>query len=122
MATEDSPLIGALLRGSDITAHYSIRDFEYLIHHIEINRGQEQAHHCRLYDHIGNMFVQGHLVVKDGSVKLNGKKVSEGMFHILIGLEPTQEVSWSDQEAEESGINPKGMHDGMTLKEKAKVW
>ena len=45
------------------------------------------------------MFVLGHLTIKDGTIRLNGKKITEGEFHILIGLEPTQEVCWTEQEA-----------------------
>ena len=100
-----------------------LKDFEYLLHHIEIDdKGKEEIHHCYVYDHIANMFEQEHLLVKDGKVYLNGKQIKEGVFHVIKGLEPTQETSWSDKEAEEHGIKPKAMKEGMNVKEKAKEW
>jgi len=89
----------------------ALEEWEYLIHHIEITDGsKEEVHHCRILDHIANMFVIKHLVV--------GKKV----YHIIEGLEPTQEVVWSDTDAKDNNIKPKKMKDGMTLKQKAKIW
>ena len=41
---------------------------------------------------------------------------------MIKGLEGTQEVVWSDKEAEENKIKPKEMKSGMTLKEKSKEW
>ncbi|MBA7496407.1 hypothetical protein ES702_07015 [subsurface metagenome] len=101
----------------------SFEDFEYLLHHIHIGeKGKEEIHHCLLYDHIANMFQQVHLLVKDGKVYIDGKLIKEGIFHIIKGLEPTQEVTWSDMEARENKIKPKNMRAGMTLKEKSKEW
>lgn len=101
----------------------AIEDYEYLLHHIEINdNGEEKIHHCLIYDHIANMFEQAHLFIKDGKVYLDGKEIKEGVFHVIKGLERTQEVVWSDEEAEENEIKPKEMKSGMTLKEKAKEW
>lgn len=100
----------------------TIKDFEYLIHHIDRKHGKEVVHHCRLYDHIGNMFIQDHLIIKNNIARLNNKKLSDGTFHVITGLEPIQEVCWSDSEAEVAGIKPKMMIDGMTKKDKAKVW
>lgn len=97
-------------------------DWEYLIHHIEDENGEEVLHHCFLYDHIANMFEQAHLFVDNGKVYLDGKLIKEGLFHIIKGLEPTQEVVWSNEEALENGITPKKMKAGMTLKQKAKEW
>lgn len=100
-----------------------IEDFEYLLHHVEVDdNGEEEIHHCFVYDHIGNLFKQAHLFIKDGKVYLNDEEVKEGLFHVIKGLEPTQEVVWSDEEAKENDIKPKGMRSGMTLKEKAKEW
>lgn len=99
-----------------------LKDFEYLIHHIETKGGKEEVHHCFLYDHIANLFVQGHLEVKAGKAFLNGKAVKDDTFHVIIGLEKTQEVAYSNKEAEEAKIKPKGLRSGMTLKQKAKIW
>lgn len=100
-----------------------IEDYEYLIHHIEVDeQGEETIHHCLLYDHLANMFTQAHLWIEDGKIYLDGKQVKEGVFHVIVGLELTQEVVWSDQEAEEKGIRPKQMVPGMTAKQKAKEW
>lgn len=100
-----------------------IEDFEYLLHHIEVDRdGKETTHHCLVYDHIGNMFLQGHLIVKDGHIHIDGKEIKNGSFHIIVGLEPTQEVTWSDEEARRAGIDQKPMHDGLTRRQKSAVW
>lgn len=97
-------------------------DFEYLLHHIHIEDGKEEIHHCFLYDHIANLFEQAHLAVKKGAVYLEGKKIQDGIFHVVKGLESTQEASWSDAEAEKNKIKPKAMKKGMGLREKAKEW
>jgi len=103
--------------------HQQLKDFEYLIHHIAVNdQGKEEVHHCYLYDHIANLFEQGHLIVKDNKITLNGKIIKDGTYHILVGLEPTQEVSYSDASAEKAGIRPKRLVSGMTAKQKAKEW
>lgn len=99
-----------------------LEDFEYLIHHIETKGGKEEVHHCFLYDHIANLFEQAHLVIKDGKASLNGKAVKDATFHVIIGLEKTQEVAWTDKEAKEAKIKPKRMRAGMSLKRKAKEW
>lgn len=101
----------------------TLEDYEYLLHHMHFdNKGKEIIHHCLIYDHIANMFEQVHLVIKNGNVYLDGKKVKEGIFHVIKGLESTQEVVWSDQESTENKIRPKKMRAGMTLKEKSKEW
>lgn len=101
----------------------AMEDYEYLLHHIHINEdGKEEVHHCLIYDHIANMFEQIHLLIKDGKIYLDDKEIKEGLFHVMKGLEPKQEVVWSDEEAEENKIKPKKMITGMTLKEKAKEW
>ena len=99
-----------------------IEDFEYLLHHIESEDGKEKIHHCLVFDHLGNMFEQEHLWIEKGKVYLGKKQIKEGIFHVIKGLEPTQEVAWSDEEAEDAGIKPKKMRSGMTLKDKSKVW
>lgn len=99
-----------------------LKDFEYLIHHIETKDGKEEVHHCYLYDHIANLFEQGHIVIKDGKVSLDGKLIKEGTFHVIVGLEPTQEVCYSNAEAIKAKIRPKGLTSGMTRKQKAKEW
>ena len=53
---------------------------------------------------------------------MDGKKAEEGRYHVITGLEPDQEVVWSDEEANEAEIKPKRMHSGMTKKEKSKEW
>lgn len=101
----------------------SLEDYEYLIHHIEVDEaGNEEIHHCFFYDHLGNLFKQSHLVIDKNKIYLDGKEIKEGVFHIISGLEDTQEVVWSDEEAKENKITPKKMKAGMTLKEKAKEW
>jgi hypothetical protein len=100
-----------------------IENYEYLIHHIESDDdGVETIHHCLLYDHIANMFTQAHLWLEDGKVYLDGKEIKEGIYHVIIGLEPTQDVCWSDENAIENGITPKRMVAGMTYKQKSKEW
>ena len=100
-----------------------LEDWEYLIHHIEYDdKGNEEVHHCFLYDHIANLFEIGHLLVKDGKCFLDGKQIKDGLFHAVIGLEPKQEVVYSDEEAKTAKIVPKRMISGMTLKQKAKEW
>ena len=100
-----------------------IKDFEYLFHHVTVDKdGVETLHHCYVYDHIANMFVQNHLVVRDGKAFLNGKLVKNETFHVLVGLEPSQQVVWSDDAAVKSKIRPKKMVAGMTLKAKEKEW
>lgn len=101
----------------------ALEDYENLLHHIHISdKGKEEIHHCLIFDHIANMFKQIHLWVKDGKVYLDGKEIKEGTFHVIGGLEPTQGVVWSDKEAEDNGIHPKAMKQGMSLKEKSKEW
>ena len=120
----DLPSALASMSPEQIAEHYQpLEDFAYLIHHVEVDeKGKEILHHCLLYDHIANMFEQSHLVLKDGKAYMNGKVVEEGRYHVITDLEPTQEVLWSDEEANGAGVTPKRMHSGMTLKEKAKEW
>lgn len=100
-----------------------LEDFEYLLHHVVTDEnGKEVIHHCYMLDHMANLFEQQHLVVKDGKVTVGRKKIEDGVFHIIKGLEPTQEITWSDEEAKKNKIKPKKMEKGMTYKEKAKVW
>ncbi|GAG76304.1 unnamed protein product, partial [marine sediment metagenome] len=55
----------------DIEGFEGLEDYEYLLHHIEIDdKGKEKIHHCLVYDHIANMFEQDHLLTKDGKVVL----------------------------------------------------
>ena len=107
-----------------LNALAAMKDFEYLLHHIDVDddSGEEEIHHCLVYDHIANMFEQGHLVIKNGKAYLDGKRVSDKVFHVLKGLEPSQETAWSNEEAEENEIKPKEMKAGMTLKKKSKEW
>lgn len=101
-----------------------IEDFEYLLHHIAVDEetGEEEVHHCYIFDHKANLFEQNHLEVKDGKAFVNGKQIKEGHFHIIEGLEPKQEVAWSDEDAKAVGIKPKHPRPGMTFKQKAKEW
>jgi len=102
---------------------HALEDYLYLLHHIAVDdKGEEEIHHCFLYDHIGNLFTQGHVVIKNGKAFLDGKKAKDGVYHVITGLEETQEIAWSEKEAIEAGIKPKPMEAGMTFKEKAKVW
>lgn len=100
----------------------NLETFEYLIHHVAMEGDEEIVHHCHMYDHIGNLFEQAHLYFDKGKVYLDGKEIKEGHYHVIKGLEPKQEVAWSEEEATKAGIKPKGMMAGMTLKEKAKAW
>ena len=103
--------------------HQQLKGFEYLIHHIEVHdNGKEVVHHCYLYDHIANLFEQGHMVIKDGKATLDGKVVKDGTYHVIIGLEPTQEVCYSNAEAVENKIRPMKLRSGMTRKQKSKEW
>jgi hypothetical protein len=102
---------------------YPIDNYEYLIHHIEVDsEGKEIIHHCMMYDHIANMFEQEHLIVINGKVYYKDKQIKEGVFHVISGLEKEQEVCWSDEQAIEHSIIPKKMIPGMTYKKKAKEW
>ena len=102
---------------------YPIENYEYLIHHIEVDDdGNENIHHCLMYDHIANMFTQEHLIVVNGVVYYKDKKIKNGVFHVISGLEPEQEICWSDDTAVENDITPKRMVPGMTLKQKSKEW
>ena len=100
----------------------TMEDWEYLIHHLHGDSGKEIIHHCRLYDHKANLYVLTNLAVKDGKATIDGKKIEDGILHVVIGLEPNQEVCWSDDEASKAGISSKRMLDGMTKKDKAKEW
>jgi len=102
--------------------HQQLKDFEYLLHHIAVDGNEEIVHHCFVYDHIANLFEQGHMVIKDGKVSLDGKTIKEGTFHVIIGLEPTQEVCYSNREAYEFKIRAMKLRSGMTRKQKAKEW
>lgn len=101
-----------------------IEEFEYLLHHIAIDKKTEveEAHHCLLFDHKANLFQQNHLGVKNGKAFINGKPAKDGHYHIIEGLEPTQEIVWSDEIATKLGIELKRPRPGMTFKEKAKEW
>lgn len=102
---------------------HALEDYLYLLHHIAVDdKGEEEIHHCFLYDHIANLFTQGHVVIKNGKAFLDGKKAKDGVYHVITGLEETQEIAWSEKEAIEAGIKTKGMKAGMTLKDKVKVW
>jgi len=105
-----------------IEQELNLEDFEYLIHHIEVKNDEESVHHCLLVDHIANTFEQSHLWIDKGKVYLDGKEIKEGYFHVIKGLEPTQEITWSNEEAMEAGIKPKEIKTGLTKKEKAKLW
>ena len=97
-------------------------DYEYLLHHIERDDGKEIIHHCLVYDHLGNMFQQEHLIISEGKVTYKGKIIKDGTFHVISGLEQSQDVCWSNDEAEANKIIPKDMIAGMKFKDKAKVW
>lgn len=101
----------------------ALEDFEYLLHHIVVNDdGEEEIHHCYVYDHIANIFEQGHLLIRDNKAFLNGKSIKSGNFHVIVGLESKQQIVWSDEEAIKNKIKPKKMIAGMTFKQKAKEW
>ena len=101
----------------------NMEDYEYLLHHIETDEnGNEEIHHCYVYDHMGNLFEQGHLVIRDGKIFINGKKAKDGVYHIITGLEPKQDICWSDEEAKDHDIKSKKMKAGMKYKQKAKEW
>lgn len=100
-----------------------IENYEYLLHHIEIDAdGNEVIHHCLVYDHIANMFEQEHLIVVNGKVYYKNKQIKNGVFHVISGLEETQQTCWSDEQAVENKITPKKMVPGMTYKNKSKEW
>lgn len=101
-----------------------MNDYEYLLHHVEIDdKGNENLHHCFVYDHLCNLFTQIHITIKNGkAVDDNGKPMQDGVYHLISELEPTQDVCWSDEQAKEQGITPKRIFAGMTFKQKAKEW
>lgn len=88
-----------------------LKDFEYLLHSGLIEPEGEKFDHCLVYDHLANMFEIDHVEGKDGKI-----------YHAIIGLEPTQSVTWSDEEAKEARIEPKEMKPGMSFEEKSKEW
>jgi len=102
--------------------HDVLEAYEYLTHHIEVDGDKEIIHHCYLYDHLGNLFEQAHLWIDKGKVYLDGKEIKDGHYHVIKGLEPIQQVAWSEEDAIAANIKPKEMAEGMTLKEKAKEW
>ena len=88
-----------------------LEDYEYLLHHLHTEGEEiEETHHCYLADHLGNLFELAHLE-KDGET-----------YHIVKGLEPTQDIVWADEEAKEKGIEPKELRAGMSFEEKANIW
>lgn len=100
-----------------------IEDYEYLLHHIEVDEdGNETIHHCFVYDHIANLFSQEHLIIVKGKVYYKNKVIKNGVFHVIAGLEETQDICWGDEQAEENNITPKKMVPGMSYKQKAKEW
>jgi len=101
-----------------------LKDYSYLLHHVEIDdQGDEELHHCFVYDHLGNMFIQSHIKVIDGKCyDESGKPIQNGIFHIITGLEPKQDVCWSNEDAKDKGITPKSMVAGMSYKDKSKKW
>lgn len=100
-----------------------MKDYEYLLHHIEVDdNGDEIIHHCYIYDHLANLFEHGHLVVRDGKIFINGKKAKDGVYHVITGLEKKQDICWSDKEAKEHSVRPKKMRAGMSFKKKSKEW
>ena len=83
-------LINALKREN---LNDQLEDWLYLIHHIHIDDdGNEVLHHCKLVDHLGNLFDIGH--IKDENDKIQ---------HYLVGLTEEQEVYWSNEEAIAAG-------------------
>ena len=102
-----------------------LKDYEYLLHHVHAGddkKGKEELHHCNLYDHLCNLFTQEHLVVKKGKAFIAGKAAKDGTYHIVSGLEPTQDINWSDEEAAKNKIKAKIISPGMKNKEKSKIW
>ena len=51
------------------------------------------------------MFEQEHLVIRYGKAYVDNKVAKDGHYHSLKGLEPEQEVMWSDEEALEHNMN-----------------
>jgi len=100
-----------------------LQDFEYLTHHVTRNEsGRESLWHCFLYDHIANLYEQRHLVVKNGKATIDGSPGQDGTYHVIIGLEPTQDIMWSDEDAKKAGIAAKAMKAGMKATQKSKEW
>jgi hypothetical protein len=117
-------LISILNGMSESELDNPMKEYEYLLHHVETDeKGNENLHHCFVYDHIGNLFSQSHITVKDGKIyDENGKQLQDGVYHVISGLEPNQDVTWSDEQAREKGITPKRMVAGMSFKQKGKEW
>ena len=89
----------------------ALEDFEYLLHHAHIEGEEiEETHHCLLSDHNFNLFEIDH-------IEVNGET-----YHIIKGLEPTQDIVWADEEARQKGIEPKELRAGMSFEQKADEW
>lgn len=68
-----------------------LEDWAYLIHHVHVDdKGVETLHHCRMLDHLGNMYEVDHHPSGDGT-------------HVMVGLTEDQDVFWSDEEAVADG-------------------
>lgn len=70
-----------------------LEDWEYLLHHIHEKDGKEIIHHCKLVDHLGNLYLIDHIENKKGQI-----------IHAIIGVDDKQEIIWSDEEAKEIGL------------------
>lgn len=100
-----------VIKGKEIDKR-GLEDYEYLLHHIHTPEGEseERVDHCLLFDHLGNAFELEHL------------QQGEETYHVVKGLEPSQSVAWSDEEAKQKGIEPKELKAGMNFEEKADIW
>lgn len=69
-------------------------DWAYLVHHAHVDSetGKEVLHHCFMLDHLGNKYEVKHMIGKDSK-----------FYHVIVGLQPEQEVYWSDEDAREGG-------------------
>lgn len=99
-----------IIRGGEVSKR-DLADYEYLLHHAHLeDESEERLDHCLLFDHLGNAFELEHL------------QKGEETYHIVKGLEPTQSVAWSDEQAREERILPKELKAGMSFEEKADEW
>lgn len=83
----------ALIKALEEEEGEALEDWLYLIHHVHVTEtGEEILHHCRLVDHLGNLYEIEHIEDKNGETK-----------HYIKGLVADQDVYWSDEEAEADG-------------------
>ena len=85
-------IISYVAKSAELSA---LDDWLYLIHHIHVDDDskKEILHHCRVVDHLGNLYNIEHIIDCDGNTQ-----------HCLVGLIDGQDIFWSDEDANEQNI------------------